>query len=201
MTHAAPAGSFNSIPSRFFRWSTTMGIIIGMVAGASIQSPISGSRHVQAKDPKVGNSDVIDQSSSAAARARGEINFDDLKFPIEKDAPFNDALLTDEVKELDGRKVKLRGYILPAMVFKNTGIKRFVLVRDNQECCFGPGAALFDCVIVDMVPGETTDFSTRPIEVEGKFKIDTKSYAHPDGKGPNGTTHFAIFHIDGLKVR
>lgn len=145
--------------------------------------------------------EVIDQSSSDAARARGEINFDDLKFPIEIDQRFEDELLTDDVKSLDGRRVKLRGYILPTTLFRQTGIRQFILVRDNQECCFGPGAALFDCVVVDMIPGETTDFATRPVTVEGVFTIDTKTYAHPGGKGPKGTSHFAIFHIDGESVK
>jgi hypothetical protein len=144
---------------------------------------------------------VEERKSSEASRAKGEINFDDLKFEIEKDAKFSDSMLTDDVKALDGTKVKLRGYILPATLFKETDIDQFVLVRDNQECCFGPGAALFDCVIVEMVPGKTTDFVTRPVTVEGVFKIDTKKYAYPGGVGPKGASHFAIFKIDGESVK
>src|SRR5690606_2039176 len=116
--------------------------------------------------------------------AKGDITFDDLKFEIEKDAPFEKDALAQDVKRLDGMNVKLRGYILPSTLFKDTDISEFVLVRDNQECCFGPGAALFDCVIVEMLPGQTTDFVTRPVTVEGKFKIDTEKYKYPGGKGP-----------------
>ncbi|QDT01810.1 hypothetical protein K227x_01780 [Rubripirellula lacrimiformis] len=144
---------------------------------------------------------VIDQSSSAASKAKGEINFDDLKFDIEKDAAFAPRMLSPDVKSLDGKKVKLRGYILPATLFKEKGINQFVLVRDNQECCFGPGAALFDCVMVQMMPGRTTDFVTRPVTVEGKFKIDTETYKYPTGVGPKGATHLAIFQIDGMSVK
>lgn len=144
---------------------------------------------------------VIERKSSQAARAKGEINFDDLKFEIEKDATFQEGALTDEIKKLEGKKVKLRGYILPSTLFKETDISQFVLVRDNQECCFGPGAALFDCVIIEMVPGRTTDFVTRPVTVEGKFKIDTKKYKYPEGAGPRGASHFAIFKIAGESVK
>ena len=115
---------------------------------------------------------VEERKSSESARAKGEINFDDLKFDLEKDKPFKSGMLNDDVKGLVGQRVKLRGYILPATLFKEKGIGEFVLVRDNQECCFGPGAALFDCVIIEMVPGKTTDFVTRPVTVEGKFNID-----------------------------
>ena len=139
--------------------------------------------------------------SSAAARAKGEITFDDLKFEIEKDAPFRDDMITKDIKELDSKTVKLRGYILPTTLFKETGISQFVLVRDNQECCFGPGAALFDCVIIEMVPGETTDYVTRPVTVQGKLKIDTKKYQYPGGKGPRGASHMAIFMIEGKSVK
>ncbi len=155
----------------------------------------------QADSSQAGKTKVEDRKSSNSARKKGEINFDDLKFDIEKDQPFKDGMLTDEIKKLTGKKVKLRGYILPSTLFKETDIEQFVLVRDNQECCFGPGAALFDCVIIEMVPGKTTDFVTRPVTVEGKFKIDTKKYKYPGGAGPKGASHFAIFKIDGESVK
>ena len=142
---------------------------------------------------------VEERKSSDSSRAKGEINFDDLKFQIEKDAKFKEEMLTESVKQLSEKRVKLRGYILPATLFKETGIEQFVLVRDNQECCFGPGAAIFDCVIVNMIPGKTTDFVTRPVTVEGKFKIDTSTYKHPGN--PKGASHFAIFTIDGESVK
>ncbi|WP_231615405.1 DUF3299 domain-containing protein [Novipirellula artificiosorum] len=141
------------------------------------------------------------RKSSEASLAKGDITFDDLKFDIEKDGVFDKSRLTKEVKGLEGVKVKLRGYILPSTLFKETDIDQFVLVRDNQECCFGPGAALFDCVIIEMVPGKTTDFVTRPVTVEGKFKIDTEKYKYPGGQGPGGASHFAIFKIAGEAVK
>jgi hypothetical protein len=144
---------------------------------------------------------VEERKSSQAARAKGEINFDDLKFDLEKDQPFDDSLLTETIQELDGTTVKLRGYILPSTLFSETNISQFVLVRDNQECCFGPGAALFDCVMVEMVPGQTTDFVTRPVTVEGKFVIDTESYRYPPGYSPTKATHLAVFRIEGEAVQ
>ena len=144
---------------------------------------------------------VESRKSSDAARAKGEINFDDLQFDIEKDQAFDENMLNEDVKSLDGKKVKIRGYILPATLFKEKGIKQFVLVRDNQECCFGPGAALFDCIMIEMVPGRTTDFVTRPVTVEGKFRIDTETYRYPGGKGPRGASHLAIFKIAGEQVQ
>ena len=168
-------------------------------------APVTTASLAVAQDKSARNSAATAPKESKeeadARRAKGEINFDDLQFEIEKDQPFREGSLNRGVKSLNGKKVKLRGYILPSTLFKETGIDQFVLVRDNQECCFGPGAALFDCVIVEMVPGKTTDFVTRPVTVEGRFKIDTESYKYPGGVGPKGASHFAIFKIAGEQVK
>ncbi len=76
-----------------------------------------------------------------------------LSLTIEKGAPFERSMLTKEIEELNKKTIRIRGWILPASVFKQTGIEEFVLVRDNQECCFGPGAAIYDCIMVKMERG------------------------------------------------
>ena len=171
-----------------------------LVALALLATPVNAednSRQVQANAP----AKVDMKRSSDAARAKGEITFDDLKFEIERDAAFDDKMISKDVKELDNKVVKLRGYILPSTLFKETDISQFVLVRDNQECCFGPGAALYDCVMIEMLPGQTTDYVTRPVTVQGKLKIDTKKYKYPGGQGPRGASHMAIFVIEGQSVK
>jgi hypothetical protein len=120
-----------------------------------------------------------------------EISFDDIKLEMEKGAPFTRDLLPERVTALAGTAIRIRGYILPS--FQQTGLTQFVLVRDNQECCFGPGAALHDCVVVRMRPGKTADFSIRPVAVAGTFKID--ELRAPDG------SHLAIYALDGDEVK
>ncbi len=126
----------------------------------------------------------------AAERTR-DITFDTIKLDLKKDQSFESSLLTDAVRNVDGKTVRIRGYILPS--FQQTGIKQFVLVRDNMECCFGPGAALHDCIVVEMVGDATTDFSVRPVTVEGVFSIR-------ELKGPEGN-YLAIYHLAGLSVK
>ena len=70
---------------------------------------------------------------------------------------------------------------------------QFVLVRDNQECCFGPGAALFDCILVEMQEGDTAEYTIRPVAVTGTFNI--QEFVGPDGH------HLAIYHIAGESVK
>ncbi len=119
-----------------------------------------------------------------------EITFDDLKLPLEKGDPFDRGILPPVVDALQGQRVRIRGYILPS--FQQRGITQFVLVRDNMECCFGPGALLHDCVVVRMRPGKSADFSIRPVAVAGSFRIE-------ELKGPDGK-HLAVYAIDGDAV-
>jgi len=120
-----------------------------------------------------------------------DISFDTIKFDIAKGAPFKRDMLTKEISALEGQLVRIRGYMLPS--FQQSGIKKFVLVRDNMECCFGPGAALYDCVIIEMQGSSSASFSVRPMAVEGVFKVS--EFKGPDGK------HLAIYHIDGRSAK
>ena len=120
-----------------------------------------------------------------------EISFDDIKLDMEKGAAFTRDLLPKRVTALEGQAIRIRGYILPS--FQQTGLTQFVLVRDNQECCFGPGAALHDCVVVRMQPGRSANFSIRPVAVTGRFQVS--ELRGPDGK------HLAIYALAGDDVQ
>jgi len=110
---------------------------------------------------------------------------------MQKGDPFSRDLLPQQVTALEGTRVRIRGYLLPS--FQQTGLTQFVLVRDNQECCFGPGAALHDCIVVRMVPGKSAAFSIRPVAVTGTFRVD-------ELRGPDGR-HLAIYTLDGDSVQ
>jgi len=125
-----------------------------------------------------------------SVRAR-DVSFDDVKFEMKKEDPFERSLLTPKIEAMVDKKIRIRGFIRPS--FQQSGITKFILVRDNMECCFGPGAYLFDCIMVDMVAGETVDYTTRPVSVEGVFTIN-------EVLGP-GKRHLAIYHLTADKVK
>ncbi|QDT71936.1 DUF3299 domain-containing protein [Lacipirellula limnantheis] len=120
-----------------------------------------------------------------------ETTFDDLKFEMTKTELFDRAMLTPKVNALMDKKIRIRGYIFPTL--RKTGLNRIVLVRDNMECCFGPGAALFDCVLVTMAPGKTAEYSIRPVAVEGTIRLE-ELQGGPDGRP------LAIYQMVGDKV-
>lgn len=119
-----------------------------------------------------------------------DISFDDIKLDLKKGDPFSRDLLPTRVTALETTRIRIRGYILPS--FQQTGLTQFVLVRDNMECCFGPGALLHDCVVVRMKPGKTASFSIRPVAVTGTFRVE-------ELRGPDGR-HLAIYALDGEAV-
>lgn len=120
-----------------------------------------------------------------------ELTFDDLKFEMEKGSKFDRSLLTEKINSYDNNTITVRGYIRPS--FSQSGLKKFIFVRDNKECCFGPGAALYDCILVRLAKGSTTDFTVRPITIQGTFTL--KEYEGPDGKV------WSIYRMNGADVK
>jgi hypothetical protein len=120
-----------------------------------------------------------------------DVTFDDIKFDIQKGERFKRSMLPEKIEKMHGSMIRIRGYILPS--FQQKGITQFVLVRDNMECCFGPGAALYDCILVEMASGKSTAYTIRPVAVLGKFEIH--EFTDPDGK------HLAIYRLAGEEVR
>ena len=142
----------------------------GKLSGGAIKQTASSSRT------------AAETSESAAGKPDTtktfELTFDDLTFEMEKTEKFKRSMLTERINSYDGGRVRLRGFIRPS--FSQSGLTKFVFVRDNKECCFGPGAALYDCVLVRLAKGKKTEYTVRPVTIEGEFYL--KEYEGPDGK-------------------
>ena len=133
---------------------------------------------------------VSDASVAKTVAEPQEITFDTVKFEMKVGDPFERTMLSESIEKLSGNNVRIRGYILPS--FRQRGITQFVLVRDNMECCFGPGAALCDSIVVDMEASKSIEYTIRPVAVEGEFTV--REWVGPDGK------HLAIYHLLGRAV-
>lgn len=128
------------------------------------------------------------QPAQQPARAVN-VTFDDLKFDIEKGAPYDPQKLTPKILDLVGTRIRIRGYIQPP---SQQVLRSFVLVRDNKECCFGPKAALYDCIRVQLVGDQTAEYTPLPVSVEGTFSLNELKI---------GQQTWAIFfmHADSVK--
>ena len=154
----------------------------------------SSTRQARAQgQSRAGGVVVADDANQAGASDRyQETTFDDVKFDLAPGAPFRDELITPQIAARFDRPIRIRGYMFPTL--RKSGLKQFVLVRDNLECCFGPGAALFDCILVYLDPNHPAEYSIRPVTVEGVFKFDKRQMA-PDAPP------IAIYRLDDAAVK
>ena len=152
-------------------------------------TPATGSSDAARQPAEVVHQAPLQVAQGGDGRARN-VTFDAFKFPMDdpKSRIFERKMLPESIEKLDGTRIRIRGFILPGPF---TEFSRFVLVRDNMECCFGPGAALYDSMMVELEEGETK-FATRPITVEGTFVV--REIVGPDKK------HWSIYRIKATKV-
>jgi hypothetical protein len=126
-----------------------------------------------------------DPASTRAPADRGptrpgdaeKITFDDLNLGMQQDMVFRPFLVTERVQELDGKKVRITGFI-HAGAAGLKGIREFVLLK-NTECKFGAGGQADHLAMVYLTPGETTKYQLAAIKVEGTLKV--KPYEGTDG--------------------
>lgn len=71
---------------------------------------------------------------------------------------------------LNGKTVRIRGWMYPPN--QETDIPAFLFVRDNQICCFGRMAKIYDKFGVNLREGVTTNYiQGRPFDVVGQMVV------------------------------
>ena len=98
-----------------------------------------------------------------------------LEMKPDEAAVVNREFIPTEVQEFiaSGEKVFIKGYIRPDSISFKQNLKEFLLVRDNNQCCFGDLSKVkyFDQVQVDLGPGVTTDFNRGLFRVGGVLTV------------------------------
>jgi hypothetical protein len=118
-----------------------------------------------------------------------KITFEDLNLGMQADVAFRPFMLTDRVKELDGQRVSISGFIHGGQ--SSETIKKFVLLK-NLECKFGAGGQADHLGMVYLKEGKTTRFSPDPVKVEGKLKVSPFT-------GTDGNT-WSVYDIEEAEV-
>ena len=103
------------------------------------------------------------------------VSYDDINLlkvinmePVTLDAPEH---MPNWLKALNGKRIRIRGFMSPT--FEQTGLKAFLMGRDNQACCFPGRAKIYDLFLVRMRKGVTTEFiDNRPFDIVGIFSIN-----------------------------
>jgi hypothetical protein len=113
-----------------------------------------------------------------------EVTFDDLKLGLTREKTYDASQLTEKVKQLDGKTIRIRGFIYPSVCERT--VSQFVLARDYD-------ADVMDAaLLVDLAPPVIVNFVLHAIDVEGIFSL--REYKTPEGEV------YAIYHLAGKKV-
>jgi hypothetical protein len=158
-------------------------------APAEAGAPAAGESHA-AVEPAApaGQRPPADRTPRKPGEAE-RISFDDLNLGMQADMVYRPFLLTDRVKELEGQRVSIMGYIHAGATGK--GIKEFVLLK-NTECKFGPGGQADHLAMIYLDKGQTTEYQTKAIKVEGVLTIEPK-------EGLDQNT-WSIYRLDSAKI-
>ena len=84
-----------------------------------------------------------------------------------------------EIAALEGKKIFIKGYIRPDSIKVPRGIKEFLLVRDNNQCCFGDMSTVqfYDQVQVRMKGDLTVDYTPGLYRMGGTLSIEERNAA------------------------
>jgi hypothetical protein len=87
------------------------------------------------------------------------------------------TIIPPEIAALDGKKVFIKGYIRPDSVPVTRGIDRFLLVRDNNQCCFGDLSKIkyYDQIDVSMMGSNRVDFSQGIFRIGGILRMEPRN--------------------------
>lgn len=126
-------------------------------------------------------------AADAAPRA---LKWEEIDLPLGSDARLQPWMITTALKALDGRAVRITGYMYGDL-FQTTNVREFKLIR-HVDCQFGAVGHPAHLIFVELTGDLRTSFTTEPVSVEGTFHIRPFS-------GPDGRT-WALYHMDVTKI-
>jgi hypothetical protein len=100
-----------------------------------------------------------------------------------------------EIAALNGKKVFIKGYIRPGSATSRTNIDRFLLVRDNNQCCFGDLSKVkyFDQMVVQITSGDRVNDDLRVLRMGGILEV------HPENLSPESQSPVFSLKADYAK--
>lgn len=90
-------------------------------------------------------------------------------------------LIPPAAMNLEGKRVFIKGYIYPGR--EKDGIRQFLLVRDQGDCCFGGNPTITDRIQVELTPPLRLSFQSRLHKVGGTFHVAPSDTALDGAKG------------------
>jgi hypothetical protein len=157
-------------------------------ASSAESAPATASEPTKA--PKINRPPRADRLPSKPGDAE-KITFDDLNLQMLANIVFRPFMVTDRVKELEGQRVSISGYMHGGAA-GSSGIKKFVLLK-NTECKFGKDGQADHLAMVYLKNGTTADYTRSDVKVEGTLRIEPFT-------GDDGNT-WSIYNLEDAQIR
>jgi hypothetical protein len=119
------------------------------------------------------------------------ITWERLDIGMEPDSVYQPWMLTHAIKVLEGKPVRIKGFMHGA-VFQKNNIRTFHLMRE-KECPFGPGGQAHHAIEVELQGSLRTSLRTDEVTIEGIFHVTPV-------KGENGNT-WSLYRLEGTSIR
>ena len=74
------------------------------------------------------------------------------------------------IKAYDGRKVRLRGYLMPVKMEGNE-VREFFIMSNQMSCCFGTPPRFWEFVVGRMKNAAAPNLMDRPLTFEGTLRV------------------------------
>jgi hypothetical protein len=163
-------------------------------AGAALSLLLILFNGCRQESPSLVTAEVVEPAESAPEKKSRagprELSFEDLNIDLKPDSVFEPWMLPLRIEELEGQRVRLRGFMCAA-IFQLHNIHEFPLMRE-KECPYGPGGQAHHVAEVELRPGSTTEFTTDEICIEGIFKVEPY-------QGANGKT-WSLYRLEDAAV-
>ena len=163
--------------------------------------PLAG--QTQAVDPKVDSSkESVTTNTPAAKPGFASVGFDVLatfKYEVPEDAPASktntpavdpDTQIPANVKAFNGKKVAVKGFMLPLKV-EGGLVTELLLMRDQSMCCFGTVPKINEWIAVKMGTAGIKPVMDQAVTLYGTIKVGAMR--------ENGYL-VGIYQMDGDKV-
>jgi hypothetical protein len=105
---------------------------------------------------------------------------------LQPDPDVTGQLIPPSAIALNGKKIFIKGFVYPGK--QTDGIQRFVLCRDQGDCCFGGDPKITDRIDVVLANPLRLTYSPRMFKVAGTFRIEPAQ--DPEGLGA------VYYHLD-----
>jgi hypothetical protein len=94
-----------------------------------------------------------------------------LKGPAVKPDPA-DKFIPDYIKSLDGKKVIIKGFMIPLLV-KEGKVAELLLMRNQSTCCYGVPPKITEFISVKMTGKGVPALMDTPVSLEGTLRVGT----------------------------